>query len=111
MLHLTLLSALALGSSAAHAQIDDNSLGQIVQDDRVVGLIYVGLPPGPCRSVEQWFLFEDYVYPGDGGRGFTVSPGGDVDVPFERWLETQRAAHPDGTLVTVEIEEISAACR
>lgn len=102
--------AIAFFSTPALAQIEPMNVAQIFQDGHVVGLVYVDLPPGPCRSVEQWFLFEDYQYPDRVGDGFTVGEPSNADMSFERFLADQYAAHPKGTLVTVEIEETSAIC-
>ena len=103
--------ALTLVSAPAFAQMDPGNRALIVQGDHVVGYVHVGLPPGPCRSVEHWFLFQDYAYPSDRGDGFTVAPDGAADESLERFLDRMYGLDPHGTLVTVEVTETSAACR
>lgn len=108
---LPLVAAIAFRAEPAHAQIYFRTMTTIVQEEREVGLVYVGLPPGPCRSVEVFLLNEDYAYPGAGSDGFTVQPGRDADVAIEELLRSFWDRHPEGRVVTVEIEEFSEACR
>ncbi len=107
---VALAFAFALLAGPAQAQIMARTMTTIVQEEHEVGLVYVGLPPGPCRSVEVFLLTEDYAYPGAGSDGFTVSPGRDADVELEELLRSFWDRHPEGRVVTVEIEEFSASC-
>ena len=44
---------LLLVSSSAQAQIIQGNLVRVIQEEHTVGLIWVGLPPDPCRSTER----------------------------------------------------------
>lgn len=107
---ITLGLILGLGASSAVAQIEPMTVAKLIQDEQVVGVIRVDLPPGPCSSVEQWFLYEDYHYPGAQGDSFTVEPASPADGSLEGFLAAQYAVHPKGTLVTVEVKETSLNC-
>lgn len=102
---------LVLVAPAARAQIDPYTIAKIYQDGVEVGVIRADLPPGPCRSVEHWFLYEGYSYPDARGGGFTVEATREEDPGLDRLLARLWAEHPRGTLVTVDIEEKSAECR
>lgn len=106
---LPLLALLA--APVASAQIDPYTIAKIYQDGIEVGIIRSDLPPGPCRSVEHWFLYEGYSYPSERGGGFDVVATDQRDPGLERFLATAWAEHPRGTLVTVETQEFSRECR
>ena len=98
-------------STIAFAQIDPMTIATIYQDGVEVGMVRADLPPGPCRSVEHWFLYEGYTYPSARGGGFTVRATAEEDPGLEVFVARLTREHPRGTLVTVEIEEQSRSCR
>lgn len=107
--------ALALLATSTIAQIDPNQLGPctlaVYQQDRVVGKIYVAPRQDPCRYVENWFLFEDYVYPSAGnGASFSVEPTGTTYRSLEGFLREMKAAHPAGTHIDVFSAEHREGC-
>ncbi len=107
-----ILAALALGLFAlpASAQIGPYTIASIFQEGDIRGRVLADLPPGPCRSIEYWFLYSDYTYPDARGGGFSIEGARAGDMGLSSFLRAMYAADPKGTLVTVEIEETSAAC-
>lgn len=54
-------------------------------------MIDVDLPPEPGRSVEQWFIDEDYHYPDSKDGAFTIEAVSATDVSLDSTPRTPRA--------------------
>ena len=105
-------SALLARNAAAQLDPDVRVLFEVIQDGRPQALIFVDGGQDPCRYVENWFLFEDYVYPNArNGASFTVRPTGETEWSREEFLRQMWAAHPGGTHIDVFAAERRAGCQ
>jgi hypothetical protein len=108
----TALIALVSLSAPAQAQLDYRSIAPVLQDGREVGMVLVGLPPGPCLSTEIFLLTADYRRPGLDARGLEIGPASALKPQaIEGIVAAFRAENPEGNVITVEIQEYSAECR
>ncbi|MES2640654.1 MAG: hypothetical protein V4850_14260 [Myxococcota bacterium] len=108
------LSLLFAPHAAAQFPVDTH-YGLYTTVDRAIfetGAIFVPPGQGTCTYTETWYLYEGYVYPSrESGVALTVAP---VTARFEtvdQFVREMRAAHPGGTIVTVENAEHRAGCR
>lgn len=88
---------LPVGARAAAPRLRAEPPRRGEQDKHPVGMIYVDLPPEPCRSVEQWFIDEDYNYPDSKEGALTIEAVSATDVSFDSTPRTP------GAPVTVEV--------
>lgn len=105
-----LLLLASLLTPPASAEIDPGCF-VLIQDDKVVGSVYVPAHADPDKYTEYWFLYEDYTFLDTRLRNsFTLKSDGAAP-DFERWALQQWEAHPDGKLMVSVATESTAPAR
>ena len=105
-----LVLLVSLLTPPASAEIDPGCF-VLIQDDKVVGSVYVPKHESDEKYVEYWFLYEDYTFLNTRlENNFALKSDGATG-DFDEWSKKLFEAHPDGKLMVSVAVETTAPAR